>query len=1239
MPLVVGEDRRVRRLNIKRWAPPALPRKPTISADRSKKGCTSAQLSRDASTKQFSSDASHGQLSRDCSTKQLGKRDGARQFSRDGGVDQINRQDSAGQLSRDGSLDQINRQNSAGQLSRDGSVGQINRQDSARQLSRDGSIGQINRQDSARQLSRDNAGLLNRLGSANQLNRLSSAGQLSRDSSVDQFSRHGSAKRIGSRQASRGGHSSRLASRQNSRQVGRHTSKECSKDIDAFSWFSPDSWSMLRGAGFRTWGPPSRPSEVSSRPGTSAEGIGAPFLMRDFSKDSLFGDEGADSYTFTSLLPRDARMLAAAIEPFEVGDLKTGSSGSSNVRPVIPKCLHANSVYTRRNMMPRINLGLLTGSAKIAPQPNAVDEVDEEARGDAGDVGSLTGFFTEKPNSMKQSRHPPGPSKRSLFASPSLPPRSATVVIGDLSLQLNASHSRRSVVAVATRTGQASSSTTEAADGQRAVPKRGSIRPLESQEVGSPEQAPMSPGSKTSLVQTPTRAKLSTSYTGKALPVADPGTPLGAGEELRETDVGPAADGAAAVAGVVLASAPQEQKGEEAGLGPVAPGEGGKSRLEGEDMWIDVFKKLKHDGELHKESLLRALELAGFPAPNSSWVKDAVQGITKYATLEKDEFMQFMHNYVARQSRAYAEAFAECDNDGSGEVESAELAELLKSFGIEPLKHVLAEVFREVDKDGTGTLMLQEFEEVMELILSREGFTHREYDDVMSIFQRFDRDGGGSLDTKELISILGWLGYTWTPERVAAIVKEVDIDGSGTVNEREFLMCMRKVRDRELQTIAEAIRQNDTDGSGTVSGGEIINVLKALGYDVPDPIAIQEAARDGGIEPDDDDLDLSEFWQFLTVYRQREGFSANDAALIQEAFQHYDKGKLGEISTLEIGKLLRWLGYPTKFEIQQQFIAKVDIDDSGRLDSGEIQKMVRMYRDRDVQTMIEAFQDHDTEGKGLITQVKAWAGLAASGFGEEQKFPAFPPEEMLPGTEGKGDCIDLDSFLRYGLRVAKAGRDAFRKNGGFSETEVREMELCFKKYDKDNSGDISNKELIFLIEAAFPEMATDTRMRPQLLALMKEVDSDGNGSLDFMDFLRLMKQFREVQDRERVAKEQAAMKDTGFTQQEVGEFRELFLASDDGSGELSLNEATRMIGMICPLGDIFEKQFIEAFREVTARQTRAGVFATEGHRDQADFPEFLWLMKKLLDMNFAHIREKTGAVAARLQGQSSTAAK
>merc|ERR1711988_783521 len=56
------------------------------------------------------------------------------------------------------------------------------------------------------------------------------------------------------------------------------------------------------------------------------------------------------------------------------------------------------------------------------------------------------------------------------------------------------------------------------------------------------------------------------------------------------------------------------------------------------------------------------------------------------------------------------------------------------------------------------------------------------------------------------------------------------------------------------------------------------------------------------------------------------------------------------------------------------------------------------------------------------------------------------------------------------------------------------------------------------------------------------------------------------------------------------------------------------------MGDKNAATLAQSFEKITSRQ-----HGVEGRRDHADFPEFLWLMKHLLDTNFGGIRERTNA--------------
>merc|ERR1719296_133417 len=112
------------------------------------------------------------------------------------------------------------------------------------------------------------------------------------------------------------------------------------------------------------------------------------------------------------------------------------------------------------------------------------------------------------------------------------------------------------------------------------------------------------------------------------------------------------------------------------------------------------------------------------------------------------------------------------------------------------------------------------------------------------------------------------------------------------------------------------------------------------------------------------ELSLSGLFAFLEVYRLRDGFCREEVLEIEEAFARYDHDHEGRISTLEVGKVLRWLGYQTSWELQQMLVADVDIDRSGSLDKNELQKLVRRYRERDMETIVQTFNEFDLNGIG-----------------------------------------------------------------------------------------------------------------------------------------------------------------------------------------------------------------------------------------------------------------------------------
>eukprot|EP00434_Breviolum_minutum_P038021 symbB.v1.2.033715.t1/scaffold4229.1/size42808/1 len=355
-----------------------------------------------------------------------------------------------------------------------------------------------------------------------------------------------------------------------------------------------------------------------------------------------------------------------------------------------------------------------------------------------------------------------------------------------------------------------------------------------------------------------------------------------------------------------------------------------------EDVRVSVFNKLQDHNEVHRDDLAKGLELCGFVGIREAWVESACEANSKYSTLEVDEFLSFVRSYEGLQDNFYKSTFEEADLDNSGTMEAGELAEMLQKLGIEPMSHVLDEVIREVD-DGNGELEFKEFKHLMDLLVVREGFTSSEYDSYVELFNNFDVKKTGEISDEDLRTILKWVTCSLPEEVLQDILKDVDADGSGSISQREYLRCLRKIREHELDLVRVALGTQPR-----LPKEQVTHLFRDLGYILWDEIAIMEAAREAELQ--EDQLDLSNLWRLLLTYRHREGMRNSELASIDAAFRSEDQGT-GELTNLDVPTAIRSLGYQVSFEAMQSVLRYVDVNDSGRLDKMQFRKVVRMLQE------------------------------------------------------------------------------------------------------------------------------------------------------------------------------------------------------------------------------------------------------------------------------------------------------
>ena len=139
--------------------------------------------------------------------------------------------------------------------------------------------------------------------------------------------------------------------------------------------------------------------------------------------------------------------------------------------------------------------------------------------------------------------------------------------------------------------------------------------------------------------------------------------------------------------------------------------------------------------------------------------------------------------------------------------------------------------------------------------MQTEIFSEEQIADYKQTFSLFDKDGDGTITTKELGTCLRALGQNPTDADIRDMIEDVDVDASGTVDFPEFLqlmsLCQKDANSEE--EVREAFTLFDKDGSGFISSKELKDVLtttaeKMTPEEVDDMISGVDANGDGQID-------------------------------------------------------------------------------------------------------------------------------------------------------------------------------------------------------------------------------------------------------------------------------------------------------------------------------------------------------------------------------------------------------
>jgi len=629
-----------------------------------------------------------------------------------------------------------------------------------------------------------------------------------------------------------------------------------------------------------------------------------------------------------------------------------------------------------------------------------------------------------------------------------------------------------------------------------------------------------------------------------------------------------------------------------------------------------VFYKFDsdRDNEVEVEDLIPLLRYIG-SKPNPEDIPNIIKQVSNYATMAWDEFLEFIHRYREHDIALLRQSFKETDTDGSGKLDATEVEILLRKLGYAPTAQTVHEAMDEVDQDKDGDIGFREFEALREFLRTTEGFMRHDIVEIQSLYTRAagsgkDADGlRRDLSTDEIWRITMFQGYAASAKDIAQIAAEVDADGMGTVSFPELLKVIRRVREIERESIIKVLRKHGDLHGNRLSVADLGIALDFLGYYVSEE-AVFEILDSLGDTESEDYLTLEELMAFLRGYRQTEGFSEAEMKELQEVFTAEDIGHTDSINALELGRVLRSLGFSMTLQKVQRLVEEIDFDGSGELEINEFVKLMRQLMQGEAKKRRDAFQFLDVARTGEIPLQLLPRAVTILDEVEPENFmlkSALKAAEIPEGTLS----IGIGSFELFYKHYRRAVVEDIRKNAGYGPKEIVHLTSIFNGYDKDKSGTIERSELQQLIAQYFPDATKSRSQQIEIQKILASFDTGAKtGELDFHKFVWLMRKCDDMRDKSDVEQEAEVVKECNLSVEELEGFRQIFSSAVHWTGELDVPSLQELLTKVVDLNE----DEGEELRKIVQQVHPHG-------RDVVRFPQFIKLIKRITEENLLGVND------------------
>jgi len=392
-----------------------------------------------------------------------------------------------------------------------------------------------------------------------------------------------------------------------------------------------------------------------------------------------------------------------------------------------------------------------------------------------------------------------------------------------------------------------------------------------------------------------------------------------------------------------------------------------------------------------------------------------------------------------------------------------------------------------------------------------DGFEIEDLDRMRGAYSRHIFPGSGEVHLDDLVRVMSHLGYhKATQEHVEQICKDLAL--FNTVSFEEFTDFVLKWTEVERDELVRVFDECDLDGNERLSVDEVEGLCEYLGI-APLREALLEALRlvDSDLSGN---IDKEEFLELVAVLRATEGFSNKEIIRLRRIFDRFarpatDGGERTEMDAERIVESLCQMFGPQCEKAVAKMVKSNCVGVSGvapgarrgsvSSDGVTFQQFLgwaRRQRATDMQEYLIKFEEIDEDHSGLIDPKELANLIRSLGYVPLERVV----QEMLIDISGDPHAeIDFDEFVKL--------MSIFNTRDGFTQKEINNYQKTFDAFaadEDDNKDELSCLELMSLLRSL--------GFNPKLSEVHKfidQVDFNDDHSVDFREFLRLMRTQRE----------------------------------------------------------------------------------------------------------------------------------